>query len=71
MSVNENMTSMEEAIQFVVVKNHEGQYSIWDSERELPAGWEAQTGPGPKAVCLDYIREHWTDITPLSLRRSA
>ena len=54
---------------YVVVRNHEGQYSIWDSERDVPAGWEVQAPPASKEACLEYIRQHWTDMTPLSLRR--
>ncbi len=54
---------------YQVVVNDEEQYSIWPTEREIPAGWRA-TGPsGPKAECLTYIDEVWTDMRPLSLRR--
>ena len=53
---------------YLVVRNHEGQYSIWDSEREVPAGWDVQTPPATKEQCLEFIRMHWTDMTPLSLR---
>jgi len=52
-----------------VVVNHEEQYSIWPEWKDIPAGWRA-TGPvGPKDQCLDYIKEVWTDMRPLSLRQ--
>jgi MbtH protein len=52
-----------------VVVNHEEQYSIWPIDRELPLGWTAVGKPGLKAECLDYIKEVWTDMRPLSLRK--
>ncbi|MBK7826594.1 MbtH family protein [Nannocystis sp.] len=54
---------------YKVVVNHEEQYSIWPSERELPLGWKEAGKQGPKAECLDYIKEVWTDMRPLSLRK--
>lgn len=54
---------------FVVVINHEEQYSIWPADREPPAGWRKQGTSGPKATCLARIAELWTDMRPLSLRQ--
>ncbi len=54
---------------YVVVVNHEEQYSIWPKARDLPLGWRAAGKEGPKAECLDYIKEVWTDMRPLSLRK--
>lgn len=54
---------------YKVVVNHEEQYSIWPAERELPLGWKEAGKQGPKAECLDYIKEVWTDMRPLSLRK--
>lgn len=51
-----------------VVRNHEDQHSLWTSLRPAPGGWEVRFGPASKEDCLAYIREHWTDITPLSAR---
>lgn len=53
---------------YVVVRNHEHQYSIWAAEREVPTGWNVQAHAATKDQCLEYIRKHWTDMTPLSLR---
>jgi MbtH protein len=55
--------------QYEVVVNHEEQYSIWSADRELPLGWSAVGKRGSKDECLAYIKEVWTDMRPLSLRR--
>jgi MbtH protein len=54
---------------YTVVINHEEQYSIWPSHRELPRGWRSAGKEGRKAECLQYIDQVWTDMRPLSLRR--
>jgi MbtH protein len=54
---------------YKVVVNHEEQYSIWFAEREPPLGWKEVGKSGPKAECLAYIKEVWTDMRPLSLRK--
>jgi MbtH protein len=54
---------------FKVVINHEEQYSIWPAARETPLGWRDAGKSGPKAECLAYINEVWTDMRPLSLRK--
>jgi len=54
---------------YKVVVNHEEQYSIWPAERENPLGWKDAGKSGPKADCLAYIKEVWTDMRPLSLRK--
>jgi MbtH protein len=52
-----------------VVVNHEEQYSIWPAWKDIPAGWKDTGKQGPKADCLAYIKEVWTDMRPLSLRQ--
>src|SRR5437016_12797160 len=54
---------------YKVVVNHEEQYSIWPADRENPLGWRDAGTSGPKADCLAYIEEVWTDMRPLSLRQ--
>jgi MbtH protein len=54
---------------YKVVVNHEEQYSIWPIDRENPLGWTDVGKSGPKADCLAYIKEVWTDMRPLSLRK--
>lgn len=55
---------------YKVVINHEEQYSIWPADRENALGWTDVGKQGPKAECLAYIREVWTDMRPLSLRKA-
>ena len=52
-----------------VVVNHEEQYSIWPDFKEIPPGWREVGRTGSKNECLEYIKEVWTDMRPLSLRR--
>ena len=59
----------EDLTTYKVVVNHEEQYSIWPVDRENPLGWEDRGPSGPKAECLAYINEVWTDMRPLSLRK--
>jgi MbtH protein len=54
---------------YKVVVNHEDQYSIWPADRENALGWNDAGKSGPKAECLAYIKEVWTDMRPLSLRK--
>jgi MbtH protein len=54
---------------YKVVVNHEEQYSIWPADRENPPGWNDVGKSGPKPECLAYIKEVWTDMRPLSLRK--
>jgi uncharacterized protein YbdZ (MbtH family) len=54
---------------YKVVVNHEEQYSIWPEYKELPLGWKDVGKSGAKPECLAYIKEVWTDMRPLSLRK--
>ena len=54
---------------YKVVANHEEQHSIWPAHRENPPGWRDAGKSGPKAECLAHIKEVWTDMRPLSLRK--
>jgi MbtH protein len=54
---------------YKVVLNHEEQYSIWPAHRENALGWKDAGKSGTKAECLAYIKEVWTDMRPLSLRK--
>jgi MbtH protein len=54
---------------YTVVVNHEDQYSIWFADRQLPLGWREVGKQGLKSECLAYIKEAWTDMRPLSLRK--
>jgi len=55
--------------QYRVVINHEEYYSIWPADKELPAGWKEEGATGNKTECLAHIKEVWTDMRPLSIRK--
>ena len=64
-----NDPDREDTTIYQVVVNHEEQYSIWPEYRELPLGWKEAGKRGLKPECLAYIKEVWTDMRPLSLRK--
>ncbi|GCE27615.1 MbtH family protein [Dictyobacter alpinus] len=65
MTVNEQ----EDAKTYLVVVNHEEQYSLWPLGKEIPIGWREAGASGSKDDCLAYIKDVWTDMRPLSLRQ--
>jgi len=64
-----NTEEREDKTTYKVVVNHEEQYSIWPAEKENPLGWNNAGKSGTKEECLAYIKEVWTDMRPLSLRK--
>ena len=65
-----NDDDKEDTTIYKVVLNHEEQYSIWPLDRENPLGWKDGGKSGTKAECLAHIKEVWTDMRPLSLRKA-
>lgn len=63
------MDEQQDNTTYIVVVNHEEQYSIWPDYKEIPLGWKDAGKRGPKDECLAYIKEVWTDMRPLSLRK--
>lgn len=63
------MGDAEDTTIYNVVINHEEQYSIWPVWKEIPLGWKAEGFSGTKQQCLDHIKDVWTDMRPLSLRK--
>ena len=64
-----NIDDQEDSTLYKVVVNHEEQYSIWPADRENPLGWRDAGKSGNKAECLAFVKEVWTDMRPLSLRK--
>jgi MbtH protein len=58
-----------EDTKYRVVVNDEEQYSVWAADRPNPDGWRDAPKSGSKSECLAYIKEVWTDMRPLSLRK--
>ncbi|RPI79494.1 MAG: MbtH family protein [Desulfobacteraceae bacterium] len=64
-----SMDEKEDLTVYKVVLNHEEQYSIWPEYRENALGWRDAGKKGLKEECLAFIKEVWTDMRPLSLRK--
>lgn len=64
-----NREEQEDTTIYTVVISDEEQYSIWAEYREIPFGWRSAGKTGLKQECLEYIKEVWTDMRPLSLRK--
>ncbi|MCM3259262.1 MbtH family protein [Paenibacillus lautus] len=56
---------------FLVLMNHEGQYSLWPAFAAIPAGWNQVLGLGTREECVAYINENWVDLRPRSLYADA
>jgi len=54
---------------YKAIINGEQQYSIWPADRPNPAGWKDAGKSGTKEECLAFIKDVWTDMRPLSLRK--
>lgn len=54
---------------YIAVVNAEEQYSMWPKDRPLPAGWNETGASGTRVEVLDWIRDNWSDMRPLSLRK--
>jgi MbtH protein len=54
---------------YKVVVNHEEQYSIWPVELENALGWTDAGVTGSKGECLAFVKQVWTDMRPLTVRR--
>jgi MbtH protein len=52
---------------YLVLVNDEGQYSLWPTFAEVPAGWRVAHGSSSRESCLKYIEENWIDMRPRSL----
>jgi uncharacterized protein YbdZ (MbtH family) len=52
---------------FHALVNAEGQYSLWPTFVDVPAGWTIALGPDTRQACLDHIEREWTDMRPRSL----
>lgn len=59
----------EDTTTYKVVVNHEEQYSLWPAYRANALGWNDTGKSGTKEECLAYVKEVWTDMRPLSLRK--
>ena len=63
------MEEREDNTIYKVVVNHEEQFSIWPADSENLLAWKDPAKVGTKTECLAYIKEVWTDMRPLSLKK--
>ncbi|GIG59275.1 protein mbtH [Longispora fulva] len=52
---------------FLVLRNDDGQYSLWPGFADVPAGWRVEAGPDSRPACVAHIERSWTDMRPTSL----
>ncbi|MFE0424506.1 MbtH family protein [Streptomyces sp. NPDC058953] len=52
---------------YAVLRNDEGQYSLWPAGVDVPEGWAVARTPGPRQECLEYVEAVWTDMRPARL----
>ncbi len=52
---------------YLALVNDEGQYSLWPTFADVPAGWAVAHPEDTREACLNYIDQHWTDMRPRSL----
>ena len=62
--------NLSEETEYSVVINHEEQYSIWPKKLALPEKWRKTKINGNLSHCHKYIKKVWTDMRPLSQRKS-
>ena len=52
---------------FLVLRNDEGQYSLWPEFAAGPEGWTVVQDRDTRAACLAFVEREWTDLRPRSL----
>lgn len=52
---------------YQVLRNEEGQHSLWPANIPVPRGWAMVHSGDSRRACIGYIEEHWTDMRPVSL----
>lgn len=48
--LNLRMEDQEDTLEYIVVVNHEEQYSIWPAHKDIPAGWNVVDKKGKKVL---------------------
>jgi MbtH protein len=50
-----------------VIRNAEGQHSLWPSFIDVPQGWIIVSRSETRAKCVEFINQNWVDMRPKSL----
>lgn len=53
--------------EYYALVNDEGQYSLWPTFADIPAGWTVAHGKDTRQACLTFVESTWTDMRPKSL----
>ena len=57
----------DQAAEYLVLVNGEGQHSLWPASLRPPDGWRTGFGPAGRDDCLTYVNDAWRDLRPRSL----
>ena len=49
---------------FYILRNGQGQFSLWPQQCALPAGWDIVCQPQSQASCQQWLEAHWRTLTP-------
>ncbi|HHV7381159.1 MbtH family protein [Escherichia fergusonii] len=49
---------------FYILRNAQGQFSLWPQQCALPAGWDVVCQPQLQASCQQWLDAHWRTLTP-------
>ncbi|EJH6503684.1 enterobactin biosynthesis protein YbdZ [Escherichia coli] len=49
---------------FYILRNAQGQFSLWPQQCALPAGWDIVCQPQSQASCQQWLEVHWRTLTP-------
>ena len=44
---------------FYILRNAQGQFSLWPQQCALPAGWDVVCQPQSQASCQQWLEAHW------------
>ena len=47
-----------------ILRNGQGQFSLWPQQCVLPAGWDIVCQPQSQASCQQWLEAHWRTLTP-------
>ncbi|MDQ9213480.1 MbtH family protein [Escherichia marmotae] len=49
---------------FYVLRNAQGQFSLWPQPCALPAGWDVVCEPQSQQACQQWLEANWHTLTP-------
>lgn len=49
---------------FYILRNAQGQFSLWPQQCALSAGWDIVCQPQSQESCQQWLEAHWRTLTP-------